>query len=87
MFTPEYIRARMRQQPFTPVRIVTSSGESYEVFYPDLVWVGGRDLQVGTPMPGAPAFYDMVARVAIMHITALQDLPTLIPPQTGNGQG
>jgi hypothetical protein len=80
MFTAKDILARVRQQPFVPLRLVTSSGQSYDVYHPDLILVGHRDLMVGTGSSEEPTFYDQVSHVAIMHITALQDLPTQSKP-------
>jgi hypothetical protein len=84
MFAPETIQARLRQKPFVPIRFVTSSGESYEVHHPDLVLVGQRDLIIGRASKKNPSLYDLASRVAIMHITAMDDLPAGKP--TGNGQ-
>src|SRR3972149_684648 len=75
MFRPQYIRTRMRQQPFVPVRFVTSSGATYDVHHPGLVIVGRRDIMIGIPRFEGEEFYDDVARVAILHITAIEDLP------------
>jgi hypothetical protein len=85
MLTSGEIKARARQQPFVPFRIVTSSGETCDVFHPDLTMVGSRDIHVGTPNIKDPTTYDSVARLAIMHVTALQDLPKAVPP-AGNGE-
>jgi hypothetical protein len=85
MFTADDIRARMKQQPFVPVRFVTSSGQSFDVYHPDLVMVGRRDLMIGTASAQDPSTYEQVARVARMHVTALEDLPTKASG-TGNGQ-
>ena len=85
MFTQQDIRARVNHQPFTPFRIVTSSGESYEVHHPDLIMVGRRDLAVGIADAQDPTTYDQLARIAIMHITALEDLPSPAA-SSGNGQ-
>ncbi len=74
MFTPEIIDARVRKQPFMPLHIVTSSGESYEVQHPDLIMIGRRDLIIGLASKKNPKHYEEVARVAIMHVTALEDL-------------
>lgn len=74
MFTSNDVRARMRKQPFVPVRIVTSSGESYEVHHPDLVWVGQRDIHVGTASKGDPSVYEQSSRVSLLHITAMEDV-------------
>jgi hypothetical protein len=85
MFTSEMLKARVKQQPFAPLRIVTSSGESYTVTHPDLLWVGVRDVHIGIASAKNPTVYADVARVALMHITALEDLP--VPPASqGNGE-
>lgn len=85
MFTAHDIMARARIRPFVPFRIVMSSGERYDVTHPDLILVGRRDLTVGMPAPDEPTMYDQVARVAIMHITDVQDLPVPVP-SGGNGE-
>jgi hypothetical protein len=86
MFTAEDVQGRLRQRPFVPFRIVTSVGESIEVYHPDLVLVGRRDVIVGTASPDNPSVYDQVVRFAMIHITALHDLP-VAPSTTTNGTG
>jgi hypothetical protein len=81
MFTADAIHQRIKQQPFVPLRIVTSSGERYEVHHPDLVMVGERDIQIGTAGKKNPAYYGQVSRVALLHVTDLQDLP--VPASSG----
>jgi hypothetical protein len=85
MFTPEEIQARIRQQPFVPVRIVTSAGQTFDVRHPDLIMIGRRSLMIGTASPQNPSVYDQVTRVAILHVTTLEDLPTPSSP-AGDGQ-
>jgi hypothetical protein len=72
MFTAQLIRDRVRKQPFVPVRVVTSSGQTYDVYHFDMIWIGHNDLHVGMPSPDDPTIYDSesVARIAILHITA-----------------
>jgi hypothetical protein len=85
MFTPEQIRSRVQQQPFVPLRLVTSAGQTFDVKHPDMIMVGTREVVVGTATGPNPHFYDQLSRLAIMHITALQDLPSPTP-SSGNGQ-
>lgn len=86
MLTTDDIRTRVHQRPFRPLRIVTSSGETYDVLHPDLILFGKRDIIVGL-LTGEPStYYDQIARIAIMHITALHDLPAP-PAPPSNGQG
>ena len=75
MYTATELKERARQQPFVPLRVVTSSGESYEVTHPDLMWVGQRDIHIGKASIKDPTTYDHVSRIALTHITALEDLP------------
>jgi hypothetical protein len=75
MLTAADIRDRVRLRPFRPLRIVTSSGETYDVYHPDLIMVGTHEITVGLPSGEAPTFYDRQARIALMHIAALHDLP------------
>jgi hypothetical protein len=84
VFTADDIYARIRQRPFVPLRIVTSAGQTFDVYHPDLVMVGRRDLTVGRGSAENPIHYDQVTRVAILHVTALEDLPT---PKSADGNG
>lgn len=76
MFNADDIQARIKEQPFVPVRIVTSSGQMFNVYHPDLVMVGRRSLTIGTASTENPRQYELTTRVAVMHVTALQDLPS-----------
>jgi hypothetical protein len=84
MYCSEDIQARLRQRPFVPLRIRVSEGLQYDIFHPDLVLVGRRDLTIGFPGSENPAIYDQVTRVALVHVVALEDLAA--PASAGNGQ-
>lgn len=76
MFSAEDIQKRLTEQPFRPVRIVASEGLHYDVYHPDLVLVGRRDLTIGYPGADNPKIYDQVVRVALVHVVAMEDIPT-----------
>jgi hypothetical protein len=84
MFTAEEIQARLREQPFRPLRIIASEGLRFDIQHPDLVFVGRRDLMIGTPDPKTPSIYNRILRVALVHIVALEDLP-VSPSPSANG--
>ncbi len=84
MFGAEEIQARLREKPFRPLRIVASEGPRFDIDHPDLVFVGRRDLMIGTPDPASPSIYDRVTRLALVHVVALEDLP-VAPATTHNG--
>jgi hypothetical protein len=82
MFRPEDLQARLRQRPFIPLRIRVSEGQQFDIFHPDLVFVGVRDISIGFPAANNPTIYDQVTRVALVHVVALEDIP---PATTGDG--
>lgn len=86
MFTADSIQARLHDSPFIPVRIITSSGQAYDVTHPDLVLVGRNALIIGTASKENPTQFDTTSRVAILHVSDLLDLPpSPAPPIGANG--
>jgi hypothetical protein len=81
MFTAEDVKTRLKQQPFVPVRIITSGGERYDVYHPDLVMVGRRYLVVGTASEDNLTIFEKTSMVSVLHISALENLPTPAAPQ------
>ena len=86
MFTPDTIQARLREQPFIPVRIITASGQAYDVTHPDLALVGESSLIIGVASNANPTYFATASRVAIFHITDMQDVPrSASTPSNGAG--
>ena len=86
MFRPEEIQARLKVQPFRPLRIIASEGLIYEIRHPDLVMVGDRDLAIGYASPDSPTIYNRLIRVALIHIVGIDDIP-LTPSETNGTAG
>jgi hypothetical protein len=74
-FTAEDVQKRIKETLFTPVRVMTSSGEPYDIYHPDRVLVGKRQMFVGTASANSPTIYDRYSLVSLPHITALENLP------------
>ncbi len=85
MLTATEIRARANQRPFVPFRVVTSSGQSYEVRHPELILVGRRELTIGRSGVHDPTFYEGQDRVSVLHVTALEDMAQPMAPPSTNG--
>jgi hypothetical protein len=79
VFTADDIQARLRERPFVPVRVVTSSGQSYDITHPDLVLTGRRFLIIGAASNDNPTQIETASRVAVMHVVDLQDIPNASP--------
>ncbi len=85
MFRAEDIKDRLREQPFVPLRIFTSSGQSYDVTHPDLVLVGRNYLYVGVASNDNPTVFDTASRVFVLHVTDMQEIPRTAASDAAGG--
>jgi hypothetical protein len=65
------------------MRIVTTTGQTYDVPHPELVLVARRFVMVGTPSAENPSQAEQITRVAMIHVTEIQDLPGSASSQNG----
>lgn len=71
--TPDNVVELLHRQPFEPFRIVTSSGESYEVKHPEMAWPIRNGVYVGLGGKGTKV-PDRAAFVSLFHISAVETL-------------
>ena len=79
MITSADISKRLSEQPFQPFRIVTSSGEAYDVTHPEVLFLSKRVAYVGVAKDPRLKIYDPVHVTLIMHITASNPFRRLAP--------
>ncbi len=76
--TQEDLKEVSRRQPFEPFRLVLTTGEIYDIRYPDLIMVGRRSAIIGLVNDPGRTAYDRTVKVDLMHIVAIEELST--PP-------
>jgi hypothetical protein len=70
--TLESIHEWLQKRPFQPIRISSSSGESYEVRHPEMALLTRTELLIGiAERRGFPSRY---RAVSLLHITAVEPL-------------
>ncbi len=72
------VTVRLREVPFVPFRIVTSSGAVHDVHHPEMYMVTRRFLIVGIIDPHDPLLPDQVTNVSILHISELRSVPSTV---------
>ncbi len=75
MLTTADLDVRKRRKPFPPFRILTHSGESFDVRDSRMLMVGVRDVLIGFPTRRDPEIYERTERVVFSEIAGIDDLP------------
>ena len=63
------------ERPFKPVRLVTSSGKTYEIRHPEMAFLTRTSILIGLDLAddGVPAEFKIVS---LLHVTAIEPLET-----------
>lgn len=72
MITSADVRERNHKRPFSPYRIITSSGQTYNVVHPEFLTIGKRYLILGLPIHESEGKVGSAHWISVMHITALE---------------
>ena len=71
--TVQTFKEMLARRPFQPVRLVTSSGKSYEIRHPEMAFLTRTDILVGVDAAedGVPAEFKIVS---LLHVTAIEPI-------------
>jgi hypothetical protein len=71
--TVQTFREMLARRPFQPVRIILSSGQSYEIRHPEMAMLTRTDLLVGVDVAddGVPAEFKILS---LLHVTAIEPI-------------
>jgi hypothetical protein len=71
--TVQTFREMLARRPFQPVRLILSSGESYEIRLPEMAMLTRTSLLVGTDLAddGIPAEFKILS---LLHVTAIEPI-------------
>jgi len=77
--TADAVFARLRRRPFVPFRLILTSGTTYDIMHPGMIFVSRSGLTVAIydrdqrPLPEEIPVRK--ALVSFLHIAATEDLP------------
>ena len=69
------VRAKLREVPFRPFRIVASSGRLFDIKQSGAMMVTNHSLIIGEFLPGCPDIAERACVVPLFDITELLPLP------------
>lgn len=80
----EDIRDLTRAAPFRPFRVFLTSGETFDIFHPDMIVATPGAAHIAVPGPGGPPdAAEHVVIVSLVHIQKVQYVPPSPSAQSG----
>ena len=75
---PQDLESELKKEPFQPFRIVTTSGNTYDITAKDrpLLMVGKRTVIIGLRVPDTDSYFDRYEVVSLLHVVRLEPIPT-----------
>jgi hypothetical protein len=77
--TADAVFARLRRRPFVPFRIILTSGTTYDILHPEMLFISKSGLTVAiyerNQRPSPEEIPVREALVSFLHIAATEDLP------------
>lgn len=73
--TVQTFKEMLTRRPFQPVRLVLSSGKTYEIRHPEMAFLTRTSILVGVDETddGVPAEFKIVS---LLHVTAIEPIET-----------
>jgi hypothetical protein len=73
---PQDLDSELRNNPFQPFRIVTTTGKSYDITDRDrpLILLGKRTVVIGLRVPESDPYFDRYEVVFLIHIVRLEPI-------------
>jgi hypothetical protein len=77
--TADAVFARLRRRPFSPFRLILSSGTTYDILHPEMLFISKSGLTVGIYDRGQQPSPDEIpvreALASYLLVAATEDLP------------
>jgi hypothetical protein len=83
--SPQTLLALRRARPFRPIRITLADGESYDVYHPELIWVGAKEVRIGFSSDPNSTLFERFVVADLSTVARAEPLDQAQPPQ-GIGQ-
>lgn len=85
--TQEELYEVARRQPFEPFRVILTTGATYDIPHPDLIMIGKRSAVIGITNDSNATVYDRTLKVDLLHVVAVEELPTSQRPSNSGPNG
>ena len=83
----EKLTELLRRQPFAPFRMHLTTGQTYDIRHPELLWVRRQCADIALDPNPKTGVIEHSERVSLWHIVRIEELESPIQSSKGNGKG
>jgi hypothetical protein len=83
----EELTELLRVRPFVPLRIHLTTGETYDIYHPDVVLVLRQRVDIGIKPDAATGVLERVDHCSLLHIVRVEELPPSPHGTSAEGNG
>lgn len=76
----------VRRRPFSPFRIHLTTGQTYDIRHPELIWVQRQCADLAIDPDPKTGVIERTERVSLLHVVRVEPLDTTLHPAKGNGE-
>jgi hypothetical protein len=74
-----------KRQPFIPIRLHLTTGQTYDIRHPELMWVYRQRVDVALNPDPKTGVLDRSEHLSLLHIVRVEDLESSASPKGSNG--
>ena len=73
MGAPELVE-ETRRQPFEPFRLIMTDDKGFDIYHPDLIWVGKYAAFIGLAGEANLSLFERTIKIDLLHVVRLEPL-------------
>jgi hypothetical protein len=82
----EELARLIRRQPFQPIRLHLTTGQTYDIRHPEFIIVQRQCAEVGLDPDLKTGVVDRVEYISLLHVVRIENIESAIGPSKGNGE-
>jgi hypothetical protein len=76
----------VRRRPFEPFRILLTTGQTYDIRHPELIWVFRQCADIALDPDPKTGVIDREERISLLHVVRIEGLERPVQHGSGNGE-
>jgi len=81
----EEFAQRVRTQPFTPLRVYLTDGQTYDIRHPDQIIISRSRIDIGVEPDPSSGVVNRIDHCSLLHVVRVEEIGNAAPPKSAGG--